>query len=231
MDSHDMITPIPKVNIIIPKLSDKLWEDVLSVGRSITFPKGYVINLQDAAIGGFFCVAHGKVKVSQNLDDGTEVVFSFYTRGNIFGEASALRCDLDRPAATACTDAELVFLSTEAALSLVHSNSDFALFLMYSLSHKLSNLTALFSAAAGKRVLSRMVDILQSLETYGILHNESDWYTVSHAELASLTGTTRSNVTVLLHQLSQDRLIALRRNQIKIIDIVKLRDYAPDSKK
>lgn len=205
-------TPAP------PMMSEKLWQYLSHFGRLLHFQSGQTIYCQNNASEGIFCIESGRVKVSQILDDGTEAIFAQFSKYCMFGEASALGGNIGNPMAVALTPVTVLLIPTYRIQELL-TNPEFAWFLSNTLVHKLSAINRQLSAIAGQRVLCRLSSTLLLLDYYGIPRDETQtWFLVTHAELASLIGTTRSNVTVLLNRLSQQNLVEQKRNRLRILD-------------
>jgi CRP/FNR family transcriptional regulator len=202
-----------------PAIPDELWEQLVQVGKRVRYRPGETIYFQDDANDGIFCVEHGRVKVSQVLSDGTEAFLNQFTDRCMFGEATALGGSIGNPTAVAQTEVTALLLPTQKIRELMNTNSDFAWFMANSLVHKLTASTIQLGAIAGKRVMSRLASALLILDYYGVLQDETHtWYLITHAELASLIDTTRSNATALLRRLAQQNLIEQRRNRVRILD-------------
>ncbi len=210
-----------------PVIPDELWNQLQQVGKRMRYRAGETIYFQDGASEGAFCIERGRVKVSQILSDGTEAILSQFTDHCMFGEASALGGDVGNPMAVAQTDVSALLIPTQEIRELLKTNPDFAWYLVNSLVHKLTASTIQLGAIAGKRVMPRLASTLPILDYYGVPQDEGHgWYHITHAELAGLIDTTRSNVTALLRRLAQQNLIEQRRNRVRILDPAGLRELA-----
>lgn len=201
----------------MPRAGDELWQVIQAEAATLKFSAGSVIYLQNAATDGMFFVEKGTVRVFQLMADGSDVTTEFFTERQLFGEASAFSGEFSSPMAMAQTDVTLRFLSTRQALTLIESNSEFAMLLIAGLTHKLRIATDQLASVAGNRVSCRLVAALLNLENYGVHKDADGWYSISHESLSTLISTTRANTTVLLNRLSQEGLIAMRRKGIKIL--------------
>lgn len=202
-----------------PVIPDELWMQLAQVGKPVRYQPGETIYFQNDTSEGIFCIERGRVKVYQILADGTEVILAQFTDHCMFGEATALGGNVGNPTAVAQTPVTALLIPTRKVYELLKTNPEFAWFMAISLVHKLTVSTIQMGAIAGKRVLSRLSSTLLILDYYGIPRDETQtWYLITHAELASIIDTTRSNVTVLLNRLAQQNLIEQRRNRLRILD-------------
>lgn len=211
-----------------PHFSDRLWELITQVGTPVKFRRGEMLYWQNSPSPGLFCVRSGQIKVFQILDNGMESILNNAVKWTVVGEVSAFNGEVSSPSAIAQTEVSAYLIPTEKARELIASNGEFALFMVDSLVHKLRILTDQFSAVSGKRVLCRLAAVLRILDSYGVPCDADGWFTVTHAELASLISTTRPNTTALLNQLESQNLIELKRNMVRVLDkegLVRLSEY------
>ena len=212
-----------------PKMPDALWEDVSGRCSILSYRAGEIIYGQNMPTAGTYIIKSGRVKMSYITDDGVETILVVFSRHCMFGELSAIRGVLASPIATALTDVTAVLIPTDRLFELIDASPQFSRFMIESLVHKLHTSSAQLFAIAGNKVLSRVATTILLLDSYGIpCDSASKFYTITHAEMASLTNTRRPNATVCLNQLAQQGLIELRRNGIKILSRSRLEKLSSD---
>ena len=212
-----------------PKVPDALWEDMSKKGSVFNYRAGETIYYQNMPTVGAYIIKSGRVKMSYITDDGVETILVVFSRHCMFGELSAIHGGLASPVATALTDVTAVLIPTEKLFELIGTNPEFSRFMVESLLHKLHTSSAQLFAIAGNKVLNRLAATILLLDSYGIPYDRaSEFYTITHAEMASLTNTRRPNATVCLNQLAQQGLIELRRNGIKILSRSRLEKLSND---
>ena len=212
-----------------PMLPEALWEDISRIGTVHKFRAGEVLYHQNVPSSGVYFIKSGRVKTSYINDDGIETILVVFAKHCMFGELSAIRGDLVSPVATALTDVTVIIAPTDKVLGLIDTNSKFSRFMIEALIQKLHTASAQLYAIAGKKVLARLTALILLLDSYGIPFDaHSGFYTVTHAELASLANTKRSNATVCLNHLAMQDLIELRRNGLKILSRERLEALSND---
>ncbi len=209
----------PKSELAAPVISPELMERLGQAGQPMHFEPGEVIYLQDSSSGGVYCIRHGRAKVIQLLEDGTEVILNLVADGGSFGEVSALDRASASPTAVSMSDLSCVLIPAERVCDLIRTDPDFAIYITYSLVHKVRSAASQLKAIAGQRVMSRLAGTILALDTYSIPKDETgEWYALTHAELASLISATRSNVSVLLSDFARRGLVENKRNRLRVLD-------------
>ena len=212
-----------------PKVPDTLWEVMYQIGSMLSYRAGETIYCQNTPTTGVYVVKSGRVKMSYITDDGVETILVVFSQHCMFGELSAIRGGLASPVATALTDVTAVLIPTDKIFELINTSPEFSRFMIEALVHKLHSSSSQLFAIAGNKVLNRLAAIILLLDSYGIpFDSDSKFYTITHAEMASLSNTRRSNATVCLNQLAQQGLIELRRNGIKILSRNRLEKLSSD---
>ena len=212
-----------------PKVPNTFWEDIPQKGSVFNYRAGETIYCQNMPTHGAYIIKNGRVKMSYITDDGVETILVVFSRHCMFGELSAIRGGLASPVATALTDVTAVLVPTDKLFELISTNHDFSRFMVESLVHKLHTSSAQLFAIAGNKVLNRLAATILLLDSYGIpCDSRSKFYAITHAEMASLANTRRSNATVCLGQLAQHGMIELRRNGIKILSRSRLEKLSND---
>ena len=212
-----------------PRAPDTLWEAMSTAGSLLHYRVGETIYLQNTPASGAYVIKSGRVKMSYITDDGVETILIVFSKGCMFGELSAIRGRLASPLATALTDVSVILIPTPKLFGLVNTNPEFSQFMIESLVHKLHTSSAQLFAIAGNKVLNRLAATILLLDSYGFaFDSNSEFYTITHAEMASLANTKRSNATVCLNQLAQQGLIELKRNGIKVLSRERLEKLSHD---
>ena len=83
---------------------------------------------------------------------------------------------------------------------------------------------------SGMNISVRTSRTLLNIQHYGKFGNEwGEKVYITHQELASLVGSTRSNITTILNELARKGMIQIKRGEIIILDREKLEKYSyPD---
>jgi len=205
-----------------PCFSEELWNEIIKYGIPLSFDTGEFLYYQNTPSPGIYCVETGRVKVFQILSDASESILYTVSDRTLFGEASSFNGSVISPAAVAVSPVKTYLLTVEKARELIRTNGEFAILVVDSLVHKLRVINEQFGVVSGKKVMSRLTNILLRLDEFGIPKNEDGFYQIKQSELASVIHTTRPNATVLLNQLAGKGFIELKRNSIKLVNTEEL---------
>ncbi len=210
-------------------IDDSLWKSLCGHGQHVTYTEGQFLYLQDAPTKGLFCIDSGQVKNYQILPDGTEAILTLYSARVVIGEAGVFQDQPNICSASAQTAVSAYLIPREIVLELLKTDPRFAQYIVLTLTKKLRTVTTQMCDLVGRNVFSRLAKTLLILEHYGVISDKKhEWYYITHAELASIIGTTRPNVTGGLNRLMQSGALELKRNQIRILDCALLERLSQD---
>ncbi len=201
---------------IATKLSDALFEKIKSVANPVFYPKNSEIFQQDIASNKVYVIESGTVKISHVLADGFESTMAIYSDRNIFGELSAIYSVSPTPSCKAVTDVHLYLLAVKDVQKMI-KDPEFAEAFIMSLLHKLNIASRQTYMISGISVFDRVKMLLPTLCCYGYFPDKDGWYSITHSEIASIIGTTRSQVTTYLNRLKDTGIIQIKRNKIKVL--------------
>lgn len=97
---HSLIKAFP----FFSDLSDKALDEILLEARSIRYPKGSTVFVQDDEAVSFFFLLHGHLRVTRVTPSGSQVVVRFIAPGELFGAAAAIGKTRYPATATAVVD-------------------------------------------------------------------------------------------------------------------------------
>lgn len=185
-------------------------------------PRGGTIFRQGDASTGFYCVIHGRVKLSFTSEQGEEKVVEIVGPGGSFGEALMF---MDKPyivSSQALADTMVLHVSKPAVLEELELTPRFARRMLAGLSRRLHGLISdveAYSLASGTQ---RVIGYLLREE-----HVDGDevHLQVGKAVLASRLNLTPEHFSRVLHDLTGQQLIEVHGRSITILDVEKLRRY------
>ncbi len=188
-----------------------------SKSRTRTFSAGALIGLPGNSSESIFVVARGIVKISHITVDGKESIHGFISQGEIFGELSVLGDQETEERVHAVEPCSIIMIPAREVRDVMDQNSGLVL--------KLTKLIGLRRHRIERRLKNllftsnrqRLVHLLLDLaEQFGV--DEGDQIRLkiklSHQDLASLIGSTRETVTILLNQLKAEGAIETGRQKI-----------------
>ena len=71
-------------------LDDTALDEILQEARSVRYPKGSTVFVQDGEATAFFFLMHGHLRVTRVTPSGSQVVVRFIAPGELFGTATAI---------------------------------------------------------------------------------------------------------------------------------------------
>jgi CRP-like cAMP-binding protein len=183
-------------------------------------PHTTILQQEDAA-GDVYFILQGAAKANCVSASGREVSLSDLRTGSIFGEFSAVDRLPRSATVTTTTEAVIAKLSAEGFARMLKSDGRIAYGLIRMLVEKVRDLSGrMFEISAlgvQDRVRKELMRLSQSgrKQPNGILLKPAP----THYELAAKIGSHREAVTRELNRLARSGLIAIRRQEIAILDI------------
>ena len=183
------------------------------------FRRGEILYTEGSRISGFYCIHSGIIKVFKTGLDGKEQIIRFAKPGEIIAYRSVLSNEVACTSAKVIDDCQVCFIPSEILISLVKSNSSFALELLKLACHELGEANSFITDIAQKTVRERLAEILLLLLNDFSL-DEQNYLRISltREELANIVGTATESVIRLLSEFKTDKLIELNGRKIKILN-------------
>ena len=174
---------------------------------------------------GVFMLAKGRVKICHLTPEGKQSILGFINPGELFGELSLFQEGSRDEYAEAVEKSLIVLIPEEVMKSMVERHPSVSVGIT-----KLIGLRRMRIERRLKHLLfqsnkERLVHLLLDLvEQYG---KESDngialSINLSHQDMASLIGSTRESVTLLLGELQNQKLIKTARRKVWITNLNEL---------
>ena len=131
--------------------------------------KGDVLYVEGNRISGFYCINSGIIKVFKTGLDGKEQIIRFAKPGDIIAYRSVLSNETACTTAKAIEDSRVCFIPSEILITLIKSNSTFALELMKLTCDELGEANSYITDIAQKTVRERLAEVLLKLvEDFGL---------------------------------------------------------------
>ncbi len=175
-----------------------------------------------------FFVTRGRVKISVTATDGREKIMHVMSVGQVFGEVVLFDAGSYPASAQAMEAAQVGVLKNQDLFDLLRQHTELAINLLRLLARRLRmaqrQVQDLALKDAYERVVQLIVDLAETKgckEANGSIHLDLD---LTREEMAKLTGITRETFTRMLAELRQAGLLAVRRNQVLIPSLARLRE-------
>lgn len=183
------------------------------------FRRGDVLYNEGSRISGFYCIHSGIIKVFKTGLDGKEQIIRFAKPGDIIAYRSVLSNEVACTSAKVIEDSQVCFIPAEILISLVKSNSTYALELLKLACHELGEANSFITDIAQKTVRERLAEILLLLvHDFGLDDQNYLQISLTREELANIVGTATESVIRLLSEFKSDKLVELTGRKIMVLD-------------
>lgn len=187
----------------------------------IQFRKDDFIFLPDDTARDIYLIADGKVKVGYYDEKGNEYVKAYLHKGELLGEIAYLGSGKHKDFAQSVkNDTRICRMSAEKARELSRDYVPFALEIHKKIADNVQRLERKLEILFFKETRRRLEELLKDLyKMYKQEGNPAAWIThdLTQEELASLIGTSRKTVSLLLNEFEREGLIELKSGKFKFL--------------
>ncbi len=206
-------------------LDDKELEQVRDLSRQVNLLEGEVLFECGDTATRFFLVVSGQIKLSRLSMEGNEKVVSIVHPGSTFAEALMF---LEQPAypvtASAIKETTLYAFDNQRFLQMLRESVDTCFRMMGDMSQRLRALIKEIDDLTLQSATSRVANLLLNYQG----QNGTEVFSLDAPKgiLASRLSVKPETFSRILHNLSEQQIIAVKGNQITISDMAKLRTLA-----
>ena len=188
-----------------------------------------IFNRGDPCVG-FHLVAYGQVKLAFVAPNGTEKVVEIIGPGHSFGEALMFMGKPYIVTARALADSLLLHVSKQVVFEEIEQDPGFARRMLAGLSQRLHGLIHDVESYSLRSGTERVIGYLLRQDESLAQANEPYVVTLptAKATVASRLNLTPEHFSRILHELAEQKLIAVEGREIRILDAAKLRDHDAD---
>jgi CRP-like cAMP-binding protein len=209
----------------IPGLLDGLDEAerarLLRIGEKRTFETEQPLFSQGEPHHGIYLIETGRIRSYYVAPSGREVTLACWFPGNFVGAPNMFGGEMHMWASSAVQRSETIFLPGSELRALALDSAPIAVALLDALSFKARCYTAMAQMLGTRSATERLEHLLAFLATvYGLKEASGIVIAASftHADLASLIGSTRQWVTVQFRRLQERGVVRYNRGLIVIRD-------------
>ncbi len=214
--------------VFFSELDDKSLNEISRLIVERKYKKNEIIFMEGEPSEAVFFIKKGKVKISKNAPDGKEHIIHIMGNGDVFAEA-CLFGDVPYPAsAEAVDDTDIIMIKNKEFLELLETIPQVAIEIIRVMSGRLIMVSRQIENLALKDAYGKAASlIMQMLRSQGnaIKNGEVLITNLSRQEMANMVGLTRETFTRALSKLKQDGAIEIDRENIKIVDADKLKNW------
>ncbi len=190
-------------------------------------PRGTPIYLPSDHADGVMLLAEGRVKIGSFTEEGKQTILAFIEPGEIFGELSLMGTLEREEYAEAVEKSTIVLLSNEVIQRLLLENPSVSLGVTKLFGLRRQRIERRLKYLLFRSNRERLIHLLLELaEQYGMEVDGGVQLRIklSHQDLASIIGSTRETVTVVLGELQTEGCLQLGRRKIVLTDLAQLAD-------
>lgn len=188
------------------------------------YQKNDYIYFEEDAASKVYLIEKGKVKLGYYNEDGTEVVKSILGRGELFGENAILGEDMRNEFAKSLSNTTSICpIGVETLHDLMRDNQTFTLKIYKFINFRIRKLERRLKLLLFKDAKTRVTEFLEELcEDYGFCCEETGGTKVKHSytqkDIASLIGTSRPTLNIVLNELQEEGVIQFGRNEFILLE-------------
>ncbi len=186
------------------------------------YKKSDYIYFEEDSSNSVFLIEKGSVKIGYYTQDGNEVIKAILSKGELFGETAILGEDKRNEFAQSVDNKTLICsIGVDTMYSLMRDNQTFSFKVYKFIGFRLKKLERRLQLLLFKDSKTRLIEFLGELsEEYGI-QTQSGKTVINHPytqkDIASLLGTSRSTLNILLNEFKDEKLIEFKRKEIIIL--------------
>jgi len=209
------------------QLSDEEYKELKVQHSVIEVPKGEYIYFEAYNHNKIYFVKEGTIKIGYIDDDGNEKVKEIIRKGELFGQFSLERDNLNGEFAQAYKDSVSICAFTiDDFERLLKNRPDLALTYSKQIGAKLRNIENRLINLLNKDVKTRLIHFLWQLVEQNLGENTAEGFCMpnylTHEDIAGLIGSSRQTVTTLINELETEGIISYNRQEICFLDVKKL---------
>ena len=212
-------------------LSDEEYEELHIEHQFIEAPRGEYIYFEAFNHNRLYFIKEGYIKIGYIDDEGNEKVKEIISKGEIFGQFTLERNNLNGEFAKAYkNDVSLCAFTIEDFEKLLKKKPDLALKFSKQVGAKLRHIENRLVNLLNKSVKTRLLHFFWHLVEQEIGLSTTQGFCIpnylTHEDIASLIGSSRQTVTTMINELAAEQVLSYDRNQICFLDVKKLQKQA-----
>lgn len=197
-----------------------------SRSKSREFKRGTLIYVPSDLGDCVLVLSSGRVKIFHNTQDGKQAVLALIDPGELFGELALVEPTHRDESAEAMELSTVVVIPTEEIQRLMDEHPKLSLGLNKLLGLRVQRfnrrLKSLLFRSNRERVVHLLFDLAEKYGKYARDGSLAIGIRLSHQELASIIGSTRETVTLVLGELHEEGAISISRKEIIIHEVGRL---------
>src|SRR5579872_3086375 len=195
-----------KNNRLFSGVGDRV-DDTAHIFTTVLYPAKTAIFEQGDPTRLVYLVKRGNIRISRITPDGKEITVAILGAGDIFGEETLFAKGERTTVATTIGEALVCTARADDLFDLLSRDPELALNVAKIVHDRLDDASATIEDLAYAKVADRLINLFERLAAeHGVETTEGTRIEVrlTHADIASLIGSTRETVTVELANLARE---------------------------
>jgi CRP/FNR family transcriptional regulator len=210
-------------------ITDEEYEELNLVHNYIEAKKGAYIYFEAFNHNKLYFIKDGHIRIGYIDNDGNEIIKEIINKGEVFGQFTLERNNLDGEFAQAYkADVSLCAFTIEDFEKLLHRKPEIGMKYTKQVGHKLRNIQTRLVNLLNKDVKTRLVNFFAMLALSEPEYMTGDTAVVpnflTHEDIAHLIGSSRQTVTTLINEMEHESLLQFTRQHITIQSVKKLQN-------
>jgi CRP-like cAMP-binding protein len=188
------------------------------------YDKNDYVYFEEDAAKKIYLIDKGKVKLGYYTEEGNEVVKAILSKGELFGERALLGEEKRNEFAQSLDkNTSICPIGVSALHDLMRDNQTFTLKIFKFINFRFKKLERRLQILLFKDTKTRLLEFLNELcEDYGIGCEETGGMKIKHPytqkDIASLIGTSRPTLNLLMNELKENGDIDFNRKEIFLLN-------------
>ena len=208
-------------------LTDDDYEELNVAHNFIEAAKGEYVYFEAYNHNKLYFIKDGYIRIGYIDETGKEIIKEIIQQGELFGQLTLERNDLNGEFAQAYkTDVSLCAFTIEDFQKLLQKKPELALKYSKQVGVKLRHFENRLVNLLNKDVKTRLINFLWQLINQSMGKNKGPALIISnhltHEDIANLIGSSRQTVTTMINELATEVLISYNRHELSFPDVNKI---------
>ncbi|HLX94046.1 MAG TPA: Crp/Fnr family transcriptional regulator [Puia sp.] len=210
-------------------LSEEEYANLQIQHHFLEIPKGQYIYFEAHNHNKIYFVKKGYIKIGYIDNEGNEIVKEIIQKGELFGQFTLERNNLNGEFAQAYkNNVSICAFTIEDFEQLLKRRPDLALKFSKQVGAKLRNIENRLINLLKKDVKTRLENFLWQLVEQKLGKVMPEGFCIpnflTHEDIAHLIGSSRQTVTTMINELENEKILSYDRQQICFLDVKKLQE-------
>lgn len=210
---------------VLSELPDAELGDISKVSSVVRFKNRGIVIKEDSPGDFVFFILKGKVQIYRTSDENKVKTLAILSDGDFFGEMSVLSPALRCASAKALGNVRLLRLKAQDFQRVLKEKQAITLAVLDTLCRRLRTANKHIEILSYQSVPRRIIQILLNLVSVANVEKRKATVQITQKELAEMVASAREVVNRVLQQLRKRKLLILKKGQIEIPNIKKLRNF------